>query len=262
MTSVLIDPAIEQVTQADRLPRQDLATVLAHELRNPLAPIAAAAEILLRQSPNEQVRQLGCIIKRNADQLRRLIDDLVQTTSASASPLSFFSPPLDPPEADAQCFVQHVLPFEADGRAMSSQVQASRDDLRILVVDDNRDAARLLGLFLQSLGHCVRVMIEPLAAIELASSFEPQVALLDIGLPGIDGHELARRLRRLPGIPGLRLAAVTAYSQSHDRQAAVTAGFEQYFVKPLDVQALQSWLEQVSRDLPPSVSRFAGLPTA
>lgn len=118
MTSVLFDPAIEQVTQADRLPRQDLATVLAHELRNPLAPIAAAAEILLRQSPNEQVRQLGCIIERNADQLRRLIDDLVQTTSASASPLSFFSPTLDPPEADAQCFVQHVLPFEADGRAL------------------------------------------------------------------------------------------------------------------------------------------------
>jgi CheY-like chemotaxis protein len=119
--------------------------------------------------------------------------------------------------------------------------------LRILVVDDNCDAGRLLGQFVQSLGHEVQVETDPLEAINKARSFEPQLALLDIGMPGMDGHELARTLRQLPGAGPLRLAAVTAYNHNRDRQAAARAGFERYFVKPLDVDALQVWLALVSQ---------------
>jgi CheY-like chemotaxis protein len=113
------------------------------------------------------------------------------------------------------------------------------------VVDDNSDAGRLLGLFVQSLGHEVQVVTDPLEALERARSFAPQLALLDIGLPGMDGYDLARALRQMPGAGPLRLAAVTAYNHSRDRQAAARAGFERYFVKPLEVDALQAWLALV-----------------
>ena len=115
---------------------------------------------------------------------------------------------------------------------------------RILVVDDNADAAHLLGLFLQSLGHEVCVLSDPLAAVAAAADFLPQIGLLDIAMPGLDGHELARRLLQMPNSADLRLAAVTAYSQPSERQAAARSGFEQFFVKPLDVSALQDWLAQ------------------
>jgi CheY-like chemotaxis protein len=79
-----------------------------------------------------------------------------------------------------------------------------------------------------------------------ASAFEPQVGLLDIAMPGMDGHELASRLLQLPCAGDLHLAAVTAYSLPGERQAAARAGFEQYFVKPLDVASLQDWLAKLS----------------
>ncbi len=122
--------------------------------------------------------------------------------------------------------------------------------LRILVVDDNLDAGHLLGMFLQTLGHEVRVEGQSHQALALAASFRPQVCLLDIGLPEMDGYELARRIRLLPGLEAVRLAAVTGYSQARDRQAALDAGFDQYFVKPLDVNQLEAWLVQSGCALP------------
>jgi CheY-like chemotaxis protein len=85
-----------------------------------------------------------------------------------------------------------------------------------------------------------------IAAVAAAADYRPQIGLLDIAMPGLDRHELARRLLQMPTRADLRLAAVTAYSQPSERQAAVRSGFEQYFVKPLDVSALQDWLEQAS----------------
>jgi CheY-like chemotaxis protein len=107
-----------------------------------------------------------------------------------------------------------------------------------MVVDDNVDAAVTLAMLLESAGHLVRVEHDPLLALELARQDPPQACLLDIGLPGIDGLELARRLRALPGTAGALLIAVTGYGQESDREQIMAAGFDHHLVKPIDTGRL------------------------
>ena len=114
--------------------------------------------------------------------------------------------------------------------------------LRIMVVDDNVDAAQLLGMFLELLGHEVFVQFHPANAIECARQVLPDLCLLDIGLPDMDGYALARQLRLIPNMQTAVLAAVTGYSQPRDKQAAFAAGFDFHFAKPIDSQKLQTWL--------------------
>jgi signal transduction histidine kinase len=115
--------------------------------------------------------------------------------------------------------------------------------LSILVVDDNEDAARALGEGLELLGHTVKVVFSAPAALALAPSFQPQIGLLDIGLPGMDGYELAMRLREQPGAADLRLFAVTGYGQEEDRRQAREAGFEQHLTKPVELSRLEALLQ-------------------
>ena len=110
--------------------------------------------------------------------------------------------------------------------------------LRILVVDDNLDAAHTLNLFLHASGHTVELAYSGLDAIEIARVFAPQVCLLDIGLPDMDGNELARRLRSLPQTAGATLIAATGYGRQQDRERASEAGFDHYLVKPLNTVQL------------------------
>ncbi len=107
----------------------------------------------------------------------------------------------------------------------------------MLVVDDNTDAARALELVLKSLGHEARVEHDGERALKVAAAFKPDVVLLDLGLPGMDGFELARRLRKAQG-PGLRVIAVTGWGQETDRQRSQEAGFDLHLVKPVDPQDL------------------------
>jgi signal transduction histidine kinase len=104
---------------------------------------------------------------------------------------------------------------------------------RILIVDDNRDAAELLAEMLQALGHDTAVAHDGPEALRVASGFKPAIALLDIGLPVMDGYELARRLRIDPALGGLRLVAITGYGQSEDRRRSEEAGFDAHLVKPV-----------------------------
>ena len=122
----------------------------------------------------------------------------------------------------------------------------ARESLRVMVVDDNVDAARLLGMFVELLGHEVFVQFHPVSAIECAQQVQPHICLLDIGLPDMDGYALARQLHRIPGMENTVLAAVTGYSQPRDKQAAVAAGFNFHFAKPISAQQLESWLADVS----------------
>ena len=107
---------------------------------------------------------------------------------------------------------------------------------RVLVVDDNRDAAELLAEALCTVGHDARVAFNGPEAIDLARQLIPEIAFLDIGLPVMDGYELARRLRALPGCAAMYLVAVTGYGQSTDRQRSREAGFEDHLVKPVELE--------------------------
>jgi len=114
--------------------------------------------------------------------------------------------------------------------------------LRIMVVDDYIDAAESLSMLLQMEGHEVRMAHCGLQAIELAQEFRPQVALLDIGLPGINGYELANRLRALPETQEAVLIALTGYGQSEDRSRSQMAGFDHHLLKPVNFVTLSELL--------------------
>ena len=115
------------------------------------------------------------------------------------------------------------------------QVQpAGPTGLRVLVVDDNVDAAQTLALLVQLAGHDVRVAYDGPPALTLAQAFQPQVVLLDLNLPAMDGYEVARKLRERPETHEAVLAAVTGWGQPEDRRRSKDAGFDRHFVKPVD----------------------------
>lgn len=109
---------------------------------------------------------------------------------------------------------------------------------RILVVDDNADAAESLALLLRMQGHEIQVACDGVTALQVAEQFRPEVVLLDIGLPRLDGYQVARRLRQQPGADRMLLVALTGYGQDDDRRRSAEAGFSAHLVKPLDLQVL------------------------
>jgi len=115
----------------------------------------------------------------------------------------------------------------------------------VLVVDDNEDAADLLAEVLGGLGYRTATAHDGPDALRVAGDFDPHVALLDIGLPVMDGYELARLLR--PQSRNLRLVAVTGYGQDRDRQLTEHAGFEAHFTKPIDLKNLASLMATLTR---------------
>jgi signal transduction histidine kinase len=114
---------------------------------------------------------------------------------------------------------------------------------RVLIVDDNTDAAEMICQSVQLMGYRAEVAYDGPTALRLAERFRPDVALLDIGLPVMDGYELARQLRELPGLGDVRLIAITGYGQEADRRNAEAAGFERHLVKPVQLDQLREFLE-------------------
>lgn len=104
----------------------------------------------------------------------------------------------------------------------------------ILIVDDNRDAADALSQLLQIMGHRVQTVYDGPAALESAAAFQPDTVLLDIGLPGLNGYEVAKRLRRIPGLEHTQLVAVSGYCQEEDRNRSRAAGFDHHLAKPVE----------------------------
>jgi PAS domain S-box-containing protein len=111
--------------------------------------------------------------------------------------------------------------------------------LRIVIVDDNADAAESLAMVLELEGHEVRTAGDGIAGLELIGAFAPQAVILDIGLPHLNGYEVARRIRQDYQDAGIVLIAVTGWGQQQDKQTAVTAGFDHHFTKPVDPGELQ-----------------------
>ncbi|HEX6202038.1 MAG TPA: response regulator, partial [Thermoanaerobaculia bacterium] len=123
--------------------------------------------------------------------------------------------------------------------AADAACSASTRPRRILVVDDNREAAEMLSMLLQTLGeHRVTVAHDGESALRKAREERPEVLLLDIGLPGLDGYEVGRKLRQDPTTNGMLVVAVTGYGQEEDRRRSRAAGFDEHLVKPVDVAEL------------------------
>jgi CheY-like chemotaxis protein len=139
---------------------------------------------------------------------------------------------------------------EADDAAADVSVAATPAPVRpltILIVDDNVDAAQILAMYIEAIGHRASVWHSPGKAVVHAAAQPPDMAVLDIGLPEFDGHELARRLRALPGMAHVPLLAVSGYGQAHDREKALAAGFDRHFVKPVKAADILAVLEEVAR---------------
>ena len=113
---------------------------------------------------------------------------------------------------------------------------------RVLIVDDNQDAAESMGILLKLLGADVQVVYSGPEALDLLPAYRPSAILLDIGMPGMDGHEVARRVRQLPEFRDIMLIALSGWGQEEDRRRSKEAGFDYHLIKPADVNALQSLL--------------------
>lgn len=150
-------------------------------------------------------------------------------------------------------FVVRVPVAPADARNATGPVPAARtepspDGRRLLIVDDNLDAAEMLSVLLESAGHQTLVAHDGPAALEVLVRFRPQVAILDLGLPVMDGYELAQRIRQAVGecSPPV-LVALTGYGQATDRARTRQAGFAAHLVKPVDVAELLRTIDEVGR---------------
>jgi PAS domain S-box-containing protein len=119
-----------------------------------------------------------------------------------------------------------------------ARVSVSSPPRRILIVDDNADAGESLAMFLRLQGHVVRVAIDGQTAIDMATTEPPEVAFLDIGMPGMDGYELARRLRQQPALESVTLVALTGWGQDEDRRRTQQAGFDFHLTKPAEPEVL------------------------
>jgi PAS domain S-box-containing protein len=122
--------------------------------------------------------------------------------------------------------------------------------LRVLVVDDNFDAADSLAALLDILGHTVMVAHDGVEGLAAARSFEPDLVLLDIGLPGMSGHEVAREIRRSPALRHVVLIALTGWGAQSDLQQSQEAGFDQHLTKPVSLESLEQALAAAARSLP------------
>ena len=121
---------------------------------------------------------------------------------------------------------------------------------RVLVVDDNEDAAAMLAEALAVYGHTVRTAHDAFAALRVAETFAPDIALVDIGLPVMDGYELAQRFAEHPHLRGTRLVAVTGYGQEQDHARTAAAGFVGHMVKPVDLDQVRTLVESLPASLP------------
>lgn len=110
------------------------------------------------------------------------------------------------------------------------------------MVDDNEDSAELLAAVLEGRGHQTRVALDGEAALRVAAELLPEIAFLDLGLPDLDGYELATRLRALPGLQDIKLIALTGFSAESERMRTRAAGFVHHLVKPVELRAIEATL--------------------
>ena len=196
---------------------QETRARLSHGLRSPLSAMSSALALLKRSDHPAATARWLSIIDRQLSVLVGLVDEHFRSEAPSVPP-------------------QPRVPHTYVQRSESAPPPAA--GLRVLVVDDNVDAASTLAELVTAWGHQAAVAYEAESALDLAGRFEPEVVVLDIGLPGMDGYELARRLRA--GGSKASMIALTGYGEKADRERAKTAGFELHIVKPVDASVLKT----------------------
>lgn len=135
-----------------------------------------------------------------------------------------------------------AAPAQEDSGPAGGESASQSAGVRVLVVDDNVDSAESMALLLSLDGHDVRTAFDGPGALTVAGEFQPEAVLLDIGLPGMDGYEVARQMRGLPGLQKALMIAVTGYGQADDRARSKAAGFDHHLVKPVDPEILSALL--------------------
>jgi CheY-like chemotaxis protein len=302
--------------------RDEFLAILGHELRNPLAPVRQAVELLEAHASGQDpayLRQARTVLARQVTHLTRLVDVLLDVkqsvhgradaSEGGADPASdpATAPASDPAtagptsstelaEADPGSPIGTVDLADADasvdlvrrvvelhgGRVTAHGVSPGRGSelrvwlpiaaaedqfaepglpsspapapvqgvapRRVLVVDDNEDAAEMLALVLRKHGHAVELAFDGEDALVTAASSHPEVVLLDIGLPGIDGYEVARRLRSSGSAVRPVLVAVSGYGQPADREHSQEAGFDHHLVKPVAMEKLLPLIESPEQE--------------
>jgi CheY-like chemotaxis protein len=143
-------------------------------------------------------------------------------------------------------FIVHlpIVPSAMSGRPENDGGQpiSPKDRYRVLVVDDHADAADSLAMMLSLIGHEVRTARDGLAGVEAASEFRPDVILLDIGMPRLNGYDACRRIRELPGGKEAVIVALSGWGQEEDKRRSREAGFDGHLVKPAEPAALEKLL--------------------
>jgi CheY-like chemotaxis protein len=188
-------------------------SMLAHELRNPLTPLRNGIEIIRQMSSgNPALARTVEMMSRQIVQLVRLVDDLVGTDA--------------PP----------VVAADSAQRVATRSDESAR--LRILVADDNADGADSLAMLLQAAGHVVLTAPDGRRAVEVAEAFVPDVILMDVAMPNLDGLEATREIRSHSWGLRIRIIALTAWGQETERRRTREAGMDAHLVKPVDPNAL------------------------
>ena len=139
------------------------------------------------------------------------------------------------------------LPVSATARPQTNATaidSKAQGNLRVVIVEDNYDAAEALTMLIELFGHQATIVADGLAAIDAVRDGSFDIALVDIGLPGIDGYEVARRIRMLPNGKTMMLVALTGYGQETDKQRALSAGFDEHLTKPVKIERLQALLSR------------------
>jgi two-component system, OmpR family, response regulator len=202
--------------------KQELLAELAPRLREPLAPIRSALDVLqLVASAHDQVSWAVGVIERQLVSLLALLGDPAPGPASGG----------EPPPAHR-------------GAARAGQAAAGGPRRRLLVVDDHLESARTLARVLEVRGYEVHLAHDGPAALAAVARHQPDAVLLDIGLPGLDGFEVARRIRARPEGRQVTLIAITGYGWLDDRLSSRQAGFDHHLVKPFLPDALETLLER------------------
>lgn len=221
--------ALTDITARKQLERakDEFLAMLGHELRNPLGTITNTLAVLNRRVDDDELRHLTAIIGRQTAHLGRLVDDLLDLARVTSGTIELRVPAVEAGSAPA--------------RATEPTAAAARRR-RVLIVEDNADARESLQVLLRLAGHEVEAAEDGPSGLKKVETFRPDVALIDLGLPGMDGYDLVRALRKLPQTQATRFIALTAYGQTADRRRALAAGFDVHLTKPVDPESLQRLL--------------------